>query len=99
MKHANDSSWVPASARDVQEETAQATLRKIQRCQVHVPLLQRSLQTAYLHTAAADAGRGILECGMAAYIVNVRIFDLTWFRSVQLQRQHIGRLAIHVCCI
>ena len=55
MKHANDFSWIPASARDVQEETARATLRKIQRCQVQVPLLQRSLQAAYLHTAAAHA--------------------------------------------
>ncbi len=46
-------SWLPACACDIQEEAAQATLRKIQRCQVHVPLLQRSLPTAYLETAAA----------------------------------------------
>ena len=66
MEHANDPSWIPASARDVQEELAQTTLRKIQRCQVHVPLLQRSLQTAYLHTAAANAGKGTFQCDVAA---------------------------------
>ena len=48
-------SWLPASAGHVSEEVAQATLRKLQRCQVHMPLLQRSLQTVYIETAAATA--------------------------------------------
>ena len=48
-------SWLPASAGHVEEEVALATLRKLQRCQVHVPLLQRSVQTVYVETAAASS--------------------------------------------
>ena len=60
-------SWLPAGAGHVEEEVALATLRKLQRCQVHVPLLKRSLQTVYVETAAASsaatpaaAGKGSL---------------------------------------
>ena len=61
-------SWLPASAGHVEEKDAQATLRKLQRCQMHVPLLQRSLQTVYIETAVASAaaasGKG--RCSLAA---------------------------------
>ena len=58
MSSANLPNWLPPSAQDIQEDLAQATLRKIQRCTVHVPLMQRSLQTAFLATASANAGTG-----------------------------------------
>ena len=52
-------SWLPAKAGDIQEEAAQTTLHKLQRCQVHVQLLKRTLETAYFETAAAAARQGI----------------------------------------
>ena len=79
--------WLPASAGTVDEEVAQATLRQLQRCQVHVPLLQRSLLTVYMETAAATsaaaavaaAGKGslggltCLTCSMLRTFVCTRI--------------------------
>ena len=58
MSPASLPSWLPAGARDIQEEAAQDALHNIHRCEMHVPLLQRSLQTAYLETAAAAATTG-----------------------------------------
>lgn len=58
MSSASLPSWLPVGAHDIQEEAAQAALRKMQRCAVHVPPLQRTLQTAYLETAAAAVATG-----------------------------------------
>ena len=54
-------SWLPVSAGDIKEEAAQAALHKLQRCQVHLPLLRRTLQTVYFETAAATARQGNLH--------------------------------------
>lgn len=51
-------SWLPAGASTIQEGAAQVALRQMQRYAVHVPLMQRTLQTAYLKTPAAAAASG-----------------------------------------
>ena len=67
MSGADFPSWLPASAGHVEEKVAQATLRKLQRCQVHLPLLQRSLQTVYIETAVASAAAADKSrCSLAA---------------------------------
>ena len=73
MSSADLPSWLPPGAQDVQEELAQATLRKIQRCPVHVPLMQRSLQTAYLATAPAAAGSGTCSFTAAKSLMAQRL--------------------------
>ena len=58
MSIASLPSWLPANACDIREEVAQEALCKLQRCPVHVPLLQRSVHTAYLTTAVDDGSAG-----------------------------------------
>ena len=55
--------WLPIGAVDIEEDKAQEALRNLQRCPVYVPLLQRSVKTAFLQ--ASTARTGILTCSFA----------------------------------